>query len=1129
VNTSGSSGQGSDRLVPLPKRAPGEDELVQAIAASPADTVADLLERTDHLLAQLQTDIAGLRADQAKEQSRIERERHQRQTAARAAIEQLKALAVEARAIAEHKARTDVLDAALARPAALDPGVTFPTLVRRIEEELRLARGITGAIRLGPIGQLLVQAAAHVDHLTRETEMTRHGLLRETEHELRSEGKEARASYEIGMSVVRRDLRALDLALPPSGLPWDDPRWARWDGWDPMPGGSRWIRYGSFYRPELERFRFPALLALPGERGLALDVATGDRDTAVAAARSLLLRLLAAVPAGDMRFTIADPVGLGDSIGSLRSLTDWSPELLDGGVATGEVDIEQRLAGLVEHVQTVVQQHLRGEHETLDQHHRALGEVVEPYRVVVVFDYPTKLSTRARQLLRELIDHGPRAGIHTLVVTAPGAARANGAKWRGMLAGLDIVRGDPDGYWYESPVAGRWRVDLDPAPEAGGEGGEPSLSARLITTAGEHARQGRRTDVTAGRLYERLGALAGAPSGEEGPDLAGAVDLADPETWWRASAARRLAAPLGRAGARGVALLSLDGGARGGALVGGERRSGVSTLLHTAITGWSLLYGPDEVELHLVDLSPEGSAGFDVYAHEALPHARAVATAAGRELAVSVLDELHRELNGRSLLFAPHGGERCGVDGYRAATGEHLPRVVAVIDGADRLVASDDRLAERAAQLLDVLVRQGPAHGIHLVLATHQAAPLVRQGRRLTDHLRVRVALACGEEESRVLLGGDNGEAALCASAGEGVLATIGGAVAAEASQGGPNPTRFRTSAFEPHELGLILRDLRRRADTEGHAHRRPQVHEGGAPARLEDSAIRRLVAGGENRPARLRPRLWLGEPAALGSAVEVTLRREPGANLLVVGREERFGSGLLAAALASAALVHGQGLDARVLDLMPLESGFGEAAAALGRSVPVTLARRRNLDGAYRAVLAEIDDRVARQDFTAPPVLVVVNGLGAGPVAALEAGRLHGAAATATPDDVTHPGLDPVAALERIVREGPEVGVHALVWTDRLSSLGMHVSRATMREFALRVVMQMPAEDSALLIDSAQAAALGPNEALLYDEDAGRLTTVRPYQLPPVELMAELGAMAATTGTHDLIGRRPSEQSVSV
>jgi S-DNA-T family DNA segregation ATPase FtsK/SpoIIIE len=1121
VDTNGSSAQGSDRLVPLPKRAPGEEELVRAIAASPTDTVADLLERTDHLLTQLETDIAHLKKDQAKEQRRIEEERRQRQADAREAIEQLRALAMEARAIAEHKARTEDLDRALARRVPHDPAVTFPALVRRIEEEIRLARGITGAIRLTAIGQLLVQAAAYVDRLTSDDEVTRAGMLRDTEHELHSEGKEARASYEIGMSVVRRDLKALDLALPPSGLPWDDERWNRWDGWDPLPGGSRWIRLGTYYRPQLERFRFPALIPLPGERGLAIDVATGDRDTAVAAARSLLLRLLAAVPAGDARFTVIDPVGLGDSVAPFLALTDWSPDLLDGGVATHESDIEGRLAALVEHVQRVVQQHLRGEHPTLEEHHRALGEVVEPYRVVVVFDFPTKLSDQARRLLRELIDTGPRAGVHTVVVTAPGAARANGSKWKGMLTGLDVIKGAADGYWHESPVAGRWLVDLDVLPTAddGAEGG-PDLVARIITATGEHARQGRRTDVTAARLYERLGAALMVRQRDDLPAVERAADLSDPATWWSGSSAFGLSVPLGRSGPRDLALLAFDAGARGGALIGGERRSGVSTLLHTAIVGWSVLYGPDELELHLVDLAGDGGAGFDVYAHEALPHARLVATEAGRQLAVSVLDDLHRELGRRSVLVDPHGGERAGLAGYRAVTGEVLPRVVAVLDGAERLVAAEDRLAERAAQLLDTLVRQGPAYGIHLVLATHQVAPLTRQGRRTTDHLRVRVALACAEEESRLLLGADNGDASRCTAAGEGILTTLG-AVDPRADEPGASGTRFQASALEAHELGLILRDLRRRADGEGHAHRRPQVHEGRAPARLEDSAIRRLVVGGENRSARLRPRLWLGEPAALGGAIEVTLRREPGANLLMVGREERYGQGLLVAALASAALVHGQGLDARVLDLMPLEAGFGEAVGALGRSVPVTLARRRNLDAAYRSVLDEIDGRSARQDFTAPPVLVVVNGLGAGPVAALEAGRLHGGAATATPEDVTRPGLDQVAALERIVREGPEVGVHALVWTDRLSSLGMHVSRATMREFALRVAMQMPAEDSALLIDSAQASTLDANEALLYDEDAGRLTTFRPYQLPPVELVAELGAMAATTGTTDLVGRR--------
>jgi len=136
---------------------------------------------------------------------------------------------------------------------------------------------------------------------------------------------------------------------------------------------------------------------------------------------------------------------------------------------------------------------------------------------------------------------------------------------------------------------------------------------------------------------------------------------------------------------------------------------------------------------------------------------------------------------------------------------------------------------------------------------------------------------------------------------------------------------------------------------------------------------------------------------------------------------------------------------------------------------------------------------------------------LGAGPLASLEAGTVSGAAANLMPEDLANPGVDPIVALEQIVRRGPEVGVHAIVWTDRLSSLAMHVTRATMREFALRVVMQMPTEDSALLIDSAQASTLQPNEALLYDEDAARVTKLRPYQLPSTEHVASLMSLASS------------------
>ena len=508
--SSGSSDKASgDRLVPLPKRAPDGDELVQAIAASPTATVADLLERTDHLLDQLGLDIASLKEDQAKERKRIEQEAVDRQEAADEAIEVLRILAGRARTIAERKGLTDVLDNALAAPMELDRSVTFLQLVTQIEQEIRFAKGITGAIRLQAIGDLLKQATRHVEHMVKRAEHSRQKLLKETEQELKSEGKEARASYEIGMSVVRRDLKAIDLALPPSGLGWDDDRWNRWEGWEPLSGSSRWIRLGTYYRPELAAFRFPLLAELPGPSGFALDVATGSRDTAIGVARSVILRLLASHAAGDCRFTFIDPAGLGDSVAPFLPLGDFSAELVDGGVVTLEDEIEDKLTELTRHIEMVIKTHLRGDHDTLEEHHAAIGEIVEPYRFVFAFDFPQRLTDKAKGLLRNIIDNGPRCGVYTFMTTAPGAARAHGAKWRGMLKGLEVVTGSPDGYHVQTDLAGRWQIDLDELPDVAlvDADGNQTLLGRILTSTGEAVAR------TVARRSRRAGSSRSRPTG----------------------------------------------------------------------------------------------------------------------------------------------------------------------------------------------------------------------------------------------------------------------------------------------------------------------------------------------------------------------------------------------------------------------------------------------------------------------------------------------------------------------------------------------------------------------------------------------------------------------------------------
>src|SRR5689334_22959394 len=120
------------RLVALPRRVGGDpDDLIDLLASSPGASVTDLLDRTNHLLAQLELDIASLREDQARDRRRIETEAEERQAIADAAIKLVKLLERRAREIAGRKAQTELLDEALARPAQLDMAVSFEDTVDR--------------------------------------------------------------------------------------------------------------------------------------------------------------------------------------------------------------------------------------------------------------------------------------------------------------------------------------------------------------------------------------------------------------------------------------------------------------------------------------------------------------------------------------------------------------------------------------------------------------------------------------------------------------------------------------------------------------------------------------------------------------------------------------------------------------------------------------------------------------------------------------------------------------------------------------------------------------------------------------------------------------------------------------
>ncbi len=93
-----------------------------------------------------------------------------------------------------------------------------------------------------------------------------------------------------------------------------------------------------------------------------------------------------------------------------------------------------------------------------------------------------------------------------------------------------------------------------------------------------------------------------------------------------------------------------------------------------------------------------------------------------------------------------------------------------------------------------------------------------------------------------------------------------------------------------------------------------------------------------------------------------------------------------------------------------------------------------------------------------------------------------------------------PAERFNAILRDGPLVGIHVLVWCDSLTGLNRAFERPQLREFGMRVLFQMSAADSSTLMDTPAASRLKRHQALFLLEDQERPEKFRPYGLPPAE-----------------------------
>jgi S-DNA-T family DNA segregation ATPase FtsK/SpoIIIE len=602
--------------------------------------------------------------------------------------------------------------------------------------------------------------------------------------------------------------------------------WRMWTPTEPEPGESPCLLRVGTVTID-DTVLLPALIPL-------LDMAhvnlSGDQRAIDGVITGLLLRALGSTRPGDIHLTVYDPEHLGGTLAPFAPLGNIS--------FVGPGSLGTMLDELVEHICRINETVLAG------------GPRLSSWRVVVLLAdaaAAAELTNAQRAQLDRICRTGASCGVHLIV------------------RGLDLV---------DHPTVRRLAVREGTATcDATGE-----LVIRL-----DPPPPGEQVAAFCRATAERLRA---------GPPPARFSDLEPPE-YWAESSAHGLSAPIGD-NPDGTLIEVPLGDDPPHALIGGPSGSGKTNLLYAWLAALATRYGPEELAFYLLDFKEGVSfARFVPGPRDPawLPQVRlaGINVNADREFGLAMLRHLSEELRQRA-----QAAKRFDASKLSELRGEdpggHWPRIVAVIDEFQVLLAGRDAVADEAVTLLEDLARRGRSQGIHLILASQDVSGIEALWGRsgLIGQFTLRIALP----KARRILADDNLAAAL--------IPRFHAVVNAQSGASGANVVvRLPDSGDR-----LVWRTLQRKLWRSRPAGcEEPRLFDGDAVPRLPETCRPAGPVPSVSAPIGSSPGAVLGERIDVAARpARLRLGRMPGRNLAVLGTRIDEACDILAAAALSLA-----------------------------------------------------------------------------------------------------------------------------------------------------------------------------------------------------------------------------------
>lgn len=507
-------------------------------------------------------------------------------------------------------------------------------------------------------------------------------------------------------------------------------------------------------------------------------------------------------------------------------------------------------------------------------------------------------------------------------------------------------------------------------------------------------------------------------------------------------------------------------------LIGGLPRMGKTNLLHNIIMWGALEYSPFELSYYLIDC--KNGTGFNAY--KQLPHVKILSISNDREFGASSLDSLVQEMYRRADIFKEASNEKKvlieNLPTYRRLTGKKMPRILAIVDEFQVLFENEDKIARMIRSTLNKLFREGPAFGISIILSSQGIGGVDVPIKNITWRLSFRLL---SDIESQRIIGND----------GALKLTRVGNAII-----NNQNGDKKCNISFQ---VALLGDELYQFVDAlkEKYAKEYPKVpllqylSDGDSNGYVE----RNLEFLPELRTDsfKLNDRfcdIFIGEPAFIRKKhAFIRIRRQQGSNVILVGKDTK--SALIIVGMLNYILSRKSSGSSQfyIVDCFNIDNEYAECMEFMKHDSPnIQISYSRNMAEIVSSVYNELENRISSENRGEKTMGRICLSL----VYMQNCRALKKEGYNASP--VTK-------QLVRIIKEGPEYGIHVILHSLTYQGLMDVIDTATLNEFENRIALDsgksmsiISESTSSQIREQGTVLFQGPDEFMTYNPDLIRV-----------------------------------------